>query len=303
MQSMHLRRLYKKQGTIVRKICRLDSLHCVSLVYALGIKIKRSYMKCKIILLVIFIGSYAKAGCLSEGCNSVEEFAKSYANAVAEKNENLIKKHYYSNDYTCNIHGFYIEGSYTGYSLGEKTELKAESWDHFELTLKSKATKIKLFYDLKEKNPNKSDSEIMRLVFKELLKSDLNRVEVPMIAAPSISVPLSIHGRIYHKDHPCMAYTATSLPIYLINTDGGLKAVEPACDVGRAVGETRIDRSKENTEAEKIYKSLSSHQIEYYKKRLEAGRISTVKQLAKDLSLKYSDAKYVIFEKVCPLIP
>lgn len=259
-------------------------------------------MKTRIILLTFFIASYTNAECISVGCNSIDEFADSYARAVADKNEELLKKHYYSEDYTCHIDKYYFEGSYTGYNVGEETVLKGEEWNHFELTWKSEATKVKLFYDFKESNPNKSNSEVMRMAFKELIKPDTKRVELPMIAAPNISVPLSINGRIYHKDHPCMAYTGTSAPFYLIKTPSGLKAVEPMCDVSRATGKARVERDEKNTEGDKIYNSLSVHQVKHYKKLLENGRISTVKQFAEDLSLNYKDAKYVILDKVCPLI-
>ncbi len=268
-----------------------------------ALKLIEVNMRLRVILFTLFISSYVWAGCPQDSCKTIEEFADSYVNAVLTKDEKLLKSHYHSDEYTCNLDKFHFDGNYTGHRIEEIIELKGDAWAHFQLTLRSEATKIKLFYDFKGKLPDIDDAEIMRMVFKELPKPDLKRVNVPMVTIPSYKVKLDISGTNYHPNHPCWVYTGTSGNLYLMNTEDGYKAIEPLCDVGRAVGRKRINKGSTGNEGEKIYAALTSSQINGYKELLKSGRIATVKRLAKDLLIDYSDAKYVVFEKICPSIP
>ncbi len=241
--------------------------------------------------------------CIDQGCGTIDKFVGSYVNAVVENNKELIKRHYYDNDYACYIDKFYVNGEYSNFNVQEKSKLESEAWDEFELVQKSEATKIKLFYEYKKKYPNKKNREIMSSVYKELMKIETKRVDVPFKVKPEYRLDLNINGKLHHNNHPCFSYTGISDSLYLVNTKKGFKAVEPMCDVGRAVGKNRINKENKDDDAEEVLSSLSSDQINHYKELLDDGRMSTVSQFSKDLSVDISLAKEVVLNKICYLIP
>ena len=226
-----------------------------------------------------------------------------FLQALLQEDESELVNHFYDEKQLCFLDKFQLDASYTGYNVDEVKLLEGDELDHFLLTVTSEATKVALYYDLKKNNPGLSNQEIMRTVFDELLKPDLVRVEVPLPIMPTHSVRLSISGEKYHSGHPCFAYTSTSDLLYLVVTERGFKAVEPRCDISRAVGKQRIGTAPDNERGNRIFETLPVSQVEEFKEHLQKGRVSTIKFVAENLSLSYADAKFLVNTKLCPLVP
>ena len=160
-------------------------------------------MKYILILLLFFATPGLALACIDQGCDTIEKFVNSYVEAIVDKNQELIRKHYYDDDYTCYIDRFSVKGKYRDFNIQDKSKLESQAWDAFELTYRSEATKIKLFYEHKESYPNKTNKEVMGMVFEELMKADTERVDVPFKVKPEYQLDLSINGRLHRKDHPC----------------------------------------------------------------------------------------------------
>lgn len=260
-------------------------------------------MRFQITLAALLFSSSVEASCGFGGCNSIEEFSASYVQALLQEDESELVNHFYDEKQLCFLDKFQLDASYTGYNVDEVKLLEGDELDHFLLTVTSEATKVALYYDLKKNNPGLSNQEIMRTVFDELLKPDLVRVEVPLPIMPTHSVRLSISGEKYHSGHPCFAYTSTSDLLYLVVTERGFKAVEPRCDISRAVGKQRIGTAPDNERGNRIFETLPVSQVEEFKEHLQKGRVSTIKFVAENLALSYADAKFLVNKKLCPLVP
>ena len=254
-------------------------------------------MKFLIILIILFFSPLIKAACGIDGCKTIKGFTDSYVKALLSQDKKELKDHYHSNKYTCFLDRFKFDGVYTGHDISYKKELKGESLDHFLLTYKSEATKIKLFNDFRAKSHDLSDSEIFELVFKELQKPDLERVNLPMDVMPTQEVRLNINGKLYRQGHPCFRYTGTSNYLHLVNTISGYKAIEPMCDVGRAVGSQIINRDNYNDNIK-----LTTPQLNEIKKHITKqkhfSRLRTRTFIMENYGYNSHKAKYAV-KQVC----
>jgi hypothetical protein len=218
-------------------------------------------MKFLIITLTVLHSGFVGATCGTSGCKTTTEFTDSYVKALLNKDKNALQDHFLSNKYTCYLDRFDFDGAYTGHHISDEKVLKGESLEYFLLTYQSEATKIKLFNRFRKNNPDLSDNEISELVIKELQNPELKRVKLSIDTMPALEVRLDINGKLYQEGHPCFTYTGTSNLLYLVNTTSGYKAVEPMCDVGRTVGNQRINKDDYSDKLE-----LSASQINEIKK-------------------------------------
>ena len=99
-------------------------------------------MRLQIAIITLLFSSFVKASCEAESCNTIVEFSTSYVQAVLEKDELKLEKHFYDERYTCFLDKLEFKARYTGHEIVEDKLLDGDNLEHFMLTVRSEATKM-----------------------------------------------------------------------------------------------------------------------------------------------------------------